>query len=252
MKLRYERKYYVSNNKLDELRTRLMCFVRPDIHTSLSEDGLSQYTVRSIYYDTPFMDYYYEKMEGLENRNKFRIRVYDQHKPGDVAFLEIKQKLGPRIRKYRSTLQYVDVEKLLEEGDMDKYVISRPSDGKKFLFHYYKHSLKPVNLISYEREAYHGKFDDGVRITFDKNVRSAVYPKMSEIYSDARSRNITPDLFVLEIKYFTSHMPRWAKSLVGEFDLRHEAISKYSTGLDLHHDNTRKRFSPLGFTSMAS
>jgi SPX domain protein involved in polyphosphate accumulation len=248
--LRYERKYYVPNNKLLELRKRLLPFVNPDAHSKITDEGLTQYTVRSIYYDTPFMDFYYEKMEGLENRNKFRIRVYDNYKPGNVAFLEIKQKLGPRIKKYRSPLNIDNVKDLLSEGDIEKYINSRPTDASKFLFHYYRNSLKPVSLVVYDREAYHGKFDHGVRITFDKNVRTLIYPKLKDIYYEKSLKPITPEFFVLEIKYFYE-MPAWARSIVEEFDLKLEAISKYSTGIDIHHINSKIRFSPIGFSRMS-
>jgi hypothetical protein len=253
MALRYERKYYISNEKLDTLRERLKPFVNPDVHLKENEIGLSQYTVRSIYYDTPTMEFYYEKKEGLENRNKFRIRVYDQFKPGDVAFLEIKRKLGNRIKKHRATLPAEKTGELLKTGDIEKYIIADKSpkvldDASKFLYYYYAKSLKPVNLVVYEREAFHGKFDPGVRITFDKNVRTTLYPKLSELYSEARNKAITPGYFIVEIKYFET-MPVWAHSIVEEFKLRLEAISKYSTGLDIHYPYySRMRYSPVGLS----
>jgi SPX domain protein involved in polyphosphate accumulation len=257
MLLRYERKYYIANDKLEELRNRLMPFVKPDVNSKVSNGGLSQYTVRSIYYDTPFMEYYYEKKEGLEYRNKFRIRVYDQHKPGDVAFLEIKRKLGNRIKKHRSTLLVENLKNLLCTGCTEDYIITSPKssralkDSSKFMYYYYKKSLKPVNLISYEREAYHGKFDPGVRITFDKNVRSTIYPKIDEIYSEHRAKNITPGHFIIEIKYYET-MPVWAKSIIEEFKLNLEAISKFSSGLDIHNNQySRTRFSPVGLSRNA-
>jgi SPX domain protein involved in polyphosphate accumulation len=249
--LRYERKYYVPNNQLNGLRKRLLPFLRPDAYSKVTEDGLTQYTVRSIYYDTPLMDFYYEKMEGLENRNKFRIRVYDDYQPGNVAFLEIKQKLGSRIKKFRSTLEIENVKNILKEGDIGKYIKSRPKDASKFMYHYYRNSLKPVTLVVYDREAYHGKFDSGVRITFDKNVRTAIYPKLEDIYNESTLKPITPDFFILEIKYFFD-FPTWARSIVEEFNLRLEAISKYSTGIDIHHVNSRIRFSPVGFSRIAN
>lgn len=248
--LRYERKYYVHNSRLDELRSRMMPFLRPDIFAKKNDRGHGEYTVRSIYYDTPFMDFYYEKMEGLKDRNKFRIRVYDQYEPGNLAFLEVKQKLGPRIKKHRATTEVMDVVPLLRTADVDTYIKSDPKGASKFLFHYYKNALKPVNLVVYEREPYHGKFDSGVRITLDKNVRSAIYPKMEGIYNEGMLKPITPEYFILEIKYFY-HFPCWCRSVLEEFDTRLEAISKYATGIDIHHQHTSQRFSPIGFTSIS-
>ncbi|MBX9851821.1 MAG: polyphosphate polymerase domain-containing protein [Cytophagaceae bacterium] len=245
------------NSKLDEIRERLTPFVNPDVHLKARQGGLSQYTVRSIYYDTPFMDYYYEKKEGLENRNKFRIRVYDTFKAGDIAFLEIKRKLGNRIKKHRATLLVENLKDLLLTGNIEDYIIQGPKfpgaleDANKFMHHYFKKNLKPVNLVVYDREAYHGKFDAGVRITFDKNVRTTIYPTVDELYSEARNKAITPGYFIVEIKYFEI-MPVWARSIVEEFHLRLEAISKYSSGLDIHHaTHSRMRFSPMSFARTA-
>jgi hypothetical protein len=248
--LRYERKYYVSNDRLDDLRERLTTFVRPDDHSSAT-NGISQYTVRSIYYDTPTLTYYFEKMEGLENRSKYRIRVYDLYKPGDIAFLEIKRKLGNRIKKHRAIIPWDKVKKALETGNVHEHLVNKKEldDAKRFMYNYYRYSLRPLVLITYDREAYHGKFDSGVRITFDKNVRSTPYPLLSEIYSEEKAKLITPGHFILEIKYFNL-FPTWARSLVEEFNVNHEAISKFSTGIDLHHQSSRFRISPVGLSKI--
>ncbi|MFN3404803.1 MAG: VTC domain-containing protein [Cytophagaceae bacterium] len=249
--LRYERKYFVRNERLEALRERLLPFVNPDEHTKVDAGGLSQYTVRSIYYDTPLMEYYYEKKEGLENRNKFRIRGYDKQNSESIVFLEIKKKLGNRIGKHRSTLKYSHLEELLKTGNYKDLVLTRKKDAQKFLFYFYGKSLQPVNLVVYDREAYHGKFDHGVRITFDKNVRTAIYPRIEELYSESRLKAVTPGLFILEIKYFNI-MPLWARSIVEEFGLQLEAISKYSSGLEIHHSfYGRTRFSPFGLSRNA-
>ncbi|MFN6943527.1 MAG: VTC domain-containing protein [Cytophagaceae bacterium] len=248
--LRYERKYYVRNDQLEALRNRLLPFVNPDVHAKTQSGGLSQYTVRSIYYDTPLMEYYDEKMEGLELRSKYRIRVYDQPVEGAIAFLEIKKKLGNRIKKHRAVLPYTNLLDLVRTGDVEKYVENTKKfpnsvqDAKRFLYYFYKKSLRPVNLITYDREAYHGKFDSGVRITFDKNVRSSIYPCLEELFSENRAKVITPGYFILEVKYFHVY-PLWAHSMIEEFGLRHEAISKFSTGVDVHYVNSSKRFSPI-------
>jgi len=253
MKLRYERKYFVPNERLDDLRARLKPFVNPDVHTKVGASGLSQYTVRSIYYDTPFMEYYYEKKEGLEFRNKFRIRGYDNLTDSSIVFLEIKRKLSNRIGKHRAILKYSDLKSLLTTGNTEAYITGPKfpkaiKDANKFLFFYYSKSLKPVNLVVYDREAYHGKFDDEVRITFDKNVRTSIYPTIDELFSEDRLKLVTPGYFVLEIKYYHI-MPTWARSIVEEFSLQLEAISKYSSGLDIHHTTYgRMRFSPISLS----
>jgi len=248
-KYRYERKYYLANNRLEELRARLKPFVEPDIFTGLNEFGISEYTVRSVYYDTPFMKYYEEKKEGVELRNKFRIRVYDTEQPDSIAFLEIKKKVGVRIGKHRAKIPYSSLNEVLQLGNLEKHLYNKTHlyDGQKFLYHFYKNSLSPLNLVTYEREAYMGKFDKGVRITFDKNVRTTIYPQLDKIFGEQGAKYLSPEYFVLEIKYH-DEIPRWALSIIEEFKLNLKAISKYADGLESHIMNSSHRFSPVSYS----
>jgi len=236
--LRYERKYLVPNEMMDRIRSRLSAFVRPDIYTNKSDNGVRQYTVRSIYLDTQSLDFYTEKKEGLIHRRKFRIRGYDQYQSGCRVILEIKRKIENRVKKHKSFVHYQNVQKILETGEVEKYVINDSrlpkaiEDAQRFLFHLKKSRLTPTCLIVYEREAWHGKFDSGVRITFDKNIRSKIYPEIDELFEDVNMNYLFDNHFVLEIKYFTDQMPLWARSLVQEFRLRNDALSKYAIGFD--------------------
>jgi hypothetical protein len=237
--LRYEKKYLVPNEMIDLIRSRMSAFVRPDVFTNKSDNGLRQYTVRSIYFDTRNLDFYTEKIEGLIYRRKFRIRGYDQYQPGCRVVFEIKRKIENRIKKHRSFIAYENVDKVLNCGQVSKYVVNNNKcpkaieDAERFLFHVKKSQLIPTCLIVYEREAWHGKFDQGVRITFDKNIRSLAYPDLDCLFDDGNLKHLFNNHFILEIKYFTDHMPLWARSLVQEFKLRNEALSKYTIGLDL-------------------
>lgn len=252
MKYRYERKYYIPNARLEELRNRLLPFVVPDQFTEAKSTGIFEYTVRSVYYDTPDMDFYYEKKEGLENRRKFRIRGYDKPYPGCKVFLEIKKKVGVRIGKHRALVPYDRVEELLTFGNVEELVKNEKKfpkaleDARIYLYNHFRHQLRPVNLVVYDREAYMGKFDPGVRITFDKNVRTSLYRPISELYTDNDLKLLAPDAFVFEIKYY-DEIPLWARSLIEEFRMNLKAISKYADGLDSHLTLfNRMRFSPVG------
>lgn len=236
--LRYERKYLVPNYLLPMLRTRVMPFVRPDKYTTANNDGIRQYTVRSIYFDNQNLDFYIEKKEGLLKRRKFRIRGYNSYEPGSKVVFEIKRKIENRIKKHRSRVLFENVGKMLQTGDIYKYVIADASqpdsldDAARFMFHVKKSLLEPTVLIVYEREAYHGKLNHGVRITFDKNIRSRQYPAMDSLYDDGNSSFLFNNHFILEIKYFADQMPLWARSLVQEFKIRNDALSKYTIGFD--------------------
>ena len=231
MTLRYERKYLVNNELLEPLRERFMPFLQPDLFAS-QHSFKSEYTVRSIYYDTPNYDALSEKTEGLENRIKLRIRGYNDYTNGDKVFLEIKRKLGNRIAKNRALTQYKRLEESLETGTLmlGGEPISKKmyDDGMRFFYHLKREFQQPVNLVVYDREPYHGKMDAGVRITFDKNIRASLFPTIHDLYSNNILSYIWKDSFILEIKYFDKGMPTWAQSIIQEFGLRHEALSKYA------------------------
>ena len=242
MLLRVERKYLVPNDKMEAIRERISHFVRPDIYTRNNGSGYPEYTVRSIYFDSKDFSCYAEKHEGLMLRRKFRIRGYNEETEDSKVVMEIKRKIQARQKKYRAFVNYKDIEKLLERGNPEKYVISNGNgnlpviDAGKFLFHIKKRQFIPTCLVVYEREPYHGKLDEGVRITFDKNIRSRLFPTMDSLYEERELKQLFKRHFILEIKYYRHDMPVWARSIVQEFRLRNDALSKYTIGIDVNRD----------------
>jgi SPX domain protein involved in polyphosphate accumulation len=237
MVLRYERKYLVSYNVLSDLRKRLMPFVKPDIFAASNKE-FPEYTVRSIYFDSLKYRAVDEKVEGTGMRKKLRIRGYNTLDDNSIVFLEIKRKITDRIAKNRASLLYKHLSSVLLTGEYEQYLTKKSSkmadDASRFMYNYYKYHMIPVNRIVYEREPYHGLFDPGVRITFDKNIRSAIFPEKLDIFGDLNEIHPWPKHFILEIKYFESPMPIWAKSIVQEFELKQEALSKYVSGYLCH------------------
>ncbi len=237
MQLRYEQKYLLGYDRLDMLRKRIEPFVYPDTHTN-ENLGFPQYTVRSIYYDSHTLEAVDEKVEGVELRKKFRIRVYDTENENSKVYLEIKRKIADRIMKHRCKLHYSNLHSVMENRDLEAILGSENmknlEDGQRFFFGLIKHNMRPLNRITYEREAYHGKFDHGVRITFDKNIRSKLYPDLNEIFEDDQNTFVWKAGFVLEIKYFEAPMPSWLRNIVTEFNLKQQALSKYVEGYYCH------------------
>lgn len=237
MILRYERKYLVHNDLLLYLRAAIRPFVRPDKFAT-SKGDFSEYTVRSIYLDSLQREAVYDKIEGLRDRKKLRIRGYNMLKDDSLVFLEIKRKISDRIAKSRSPLLYKDLNRILEYGEVEETLVTknpgRIDDANRFLFNMHRFQMKPVNLIVYDREPYHGTFDPGVRITFDKNIRSTLFPELGDLYQAEDYEFPWPDHFILEIKYFDAPMPSWAKSIVQHYNLKNEALSKYVEGYTCH------------------
>ncbi len=240
--LRYERKYLVPNYLLNKLRNRVRSFVREDLFATCNGKGLPQYTVRSIYFDSPDLMCYHEKHEGLMHRRKLRVRGYNHLGKEEKVVLEVKRKIGNRIKKHRGLVAYNHLEDLLESGDLEKYLENGYrqtrkqviDDARRFFFHYKSKPFRPTTLVTYEREAYHGKLNQGIRITFDKNIRSRNFPRLEELYSEYDLRFLFKSHFILEVKYYEESMPDWIKNIVHDFRLRNEALSKYVIGFDVN------------------
>ncbi|MBN1541968.1 polyphosphate polymerase domain-containing protein [candidate division KSB1 bacterium] len=239
--IRLEYKYLVPLERLESLRRAVLPFVGPDPYIACRPEG--HYRVRSLYCDSPALDCYHTKVEGLKNRKKFRIRGYDRKEQDSIVFLEIKRKKNSAISKNRAPLYYRNLSDLLRTSRIEDYILDGSEanltavQAQKFLFHYHRKNLRPVVLIAYEREAYFGKFDPTLRLTFDKNVRSILYADFDRLYQDSGFTETLPGHLIFELK-FNGRVPSWMKTLIRNFGLNRRSLSKYVLALDSHPDFT--------------
>lgn len=232
---RLEYKHVVPVSRLDELRRALRPWMELDRFSS-GRPG-NQYTVRSIYYDTRRLACYEEKVEGYRTKRKLRIRGYNEPDPDGTVFLEIKRKNEDYIDKSRAPLRWRDMEAVFAGyGPVENAFPFRPGSpgdvaAKRFLYHYNRRRMLPAVLVTYEREAFFGRFDSTLRITFDKNVRSRLYPSLASLYEDRGSVFLTPGHFVFEVKFHRG-LPRWLPALVTRLGISRSAFSKFALGID--------------------
>jgi SPX domain protein involved in polyphosphate accumulation len=232
---RFEYKYYVSEELLPELRRRLLPFVEFDPFAARNEEH--EYTVRSAYFDTPTLREYHEKIAGLEIRKKLRIRVYDTLTEDSTAFLEIKRKRRQSVSKDRAMLLHRDVPALLATGNIEQYVIRANGStemydsARKFLYHMRSDHLRPVLLVTYDREAFVGKFDPNFRCTFDKRLRFSSQQSLDDLFRETDLRPALQGAFILEVK-FQNSVPVWLSSTISDLRLSRGAFSKYCIGID--------------------
>lgn len=246
--MRLEYKYLVEYSKLDALRKALAPFIELDS----DYNDTSEYTVRSIYFDTSKLKYYHEKINGVQIRKKLRIRGYNTREEESIVFLEIKRKYENFINKNRSPLKMYNLDDLIKTKDLDSYILTNNGfansldDAEKFLHHIYKRTLRPVVLITYEREAFFSKFDKRLRLTFDKNLRYMLFPSMDELYTDDELHHSMPKHFIFEVK-FSRGFPIWLSDILSRFSLTRMALSKYTICLEKAKAfNPTKRKSLIG------
>jgi SPX domain protein involved in polyphosphate accumulation len=237
--LRYEYKYFVPNNKMDTLRRMIAPFVSYDKYSEKMEE--KHYTVRSIYFDTAGYGCYFEKVEGIKHRKKFRLRGYNIPENIDPqVFFEIKRKFEIPIIKNRAPVAFDSALQMFTGNsfgnylpDTEKYPRSE-ENLKRFFYHYHRNKLRPVILVIYEREAFLGNHDNTIRVTFDKNLRSVAFPSIEDLYSENNARRSLSERFILEVK-FNDHFPSWMKPVIGTLGLRRQSVSKYVISIDTHN-----------------
>ena len=249
--MRLEYKYLVPNELLARLRSDLSPFFVEDKFAS--RRGLKEYTVRSIYFDTVGLDNYHEKMEGLRVRKKVRVRGYDQLSDQSVVFLEVKKKFQDFGYKNRFPMKYCHLEVLLRTRNVEGLLSESNGsvdEARRFLFQVEMRSLRPVILISYEREAFFCKFQPALRITFDRNIRSQPFPSLGNLFDEHDLHFARPGDFVLEVK-FSKGFPTWLRDVITRHRLKQMSVSKYTISLDSHRMMKKplNRNKVIGFAS---
>jgi hypothetical protein len=233
--MRLEYKFLADFELLPELRAALAPYTCLDRLGECRPN--KQYTVRSIYYDTRRFHCYQEKFDGFRLKKKLRIRGYDTPAPDSAVFLEMKYKYGDFIGKHRAPMRWDQVQSVFSgygtTGALPFPPGSKQADAaRRFLYNYYRRRMLPVVMIAYEREAFYSRFDSTLRLTFDKNVRSRLYPTLDSLYQDRDAVHFLPDHFVFEIKFYDGCLPRWVRTVLTRFDLERIAVSKFGMGIE--------------------
>ncbi len=215
--LRYENKYYISRAAYAQLRTRIAAGLQQDAHIR-SEDG--RYLIRSLYFDDYAQTGLLDKVEGVEKREKFRIRFYN----GDDSFirLESKQKLGQMTRKLSAPLTREQVDRILNGDIWWMYEDEHPLI-RNFYLKMRTRVLRPSVIVDYHREPY--IFND-VRITFDMDIHSGRYSHDLFDNDLFTVPIVSGDRMVLEVKY-DEKLPDSVRRLLGSVPMMRCAISKY-------------------------
>ncbi len=217
----YRHEYKHAINLLDyhALRQRVRAVARRDPNA----DANGRYHIRSLYFDNEDDKALREKLYGLPNREKFRIRLYNGS--SDVIRLEKKSKVNGLCNKQSAALSKEQAERLLS-GDTGWL---KDASEPLFVELYGKMSfqrLKPRTLVDYWREAY--IYPPGnVRVTFDSEVRTGLYAT-GLFARDVPTLSVgLPGVMLLEVKY-DSYLPDIMRDMIQTNTRRTEAFSKYA------------------------
>lgn len=214
---RVEDKYNCTAAQLVTLQSRMEAVLKPDVN----EGGPEGYRITSLYFDDLTDSCLRDTVDGVNRRNKYRIRIYNDAL--DVIKLEVKTKRDNRIMKRSRTITGAQMESLMR-GECIEDSASDSDPATLFNLAIRTQGLRPKVIVAYERKAY--VYEPGnVRITFDRNVRAS-----SRVEAFGQ-KNISYDFLreydkVLEVKY-DEFIPDFLLQLLEPGNMRQSAYSKY-------------------------
>ena len=214
---RHEWKHEINLADRLALRARLGAVCRSDRH---AVGGT--YQVRSLYFDTPADKALREKLDGVNCREKFRIRYYNLDP--FIIHLEKKSKRSGLGTKDQAELSAAEAQ-AIADGDLDWMPgSSRPLVQE--LYHKMRaQGLRPRTIVDYTREPF--VYPPGnVRVTLDYDIRTGL-GRTDLLNPDCPTIPAGDAAAILEVKWdaFLPDIIRDAVRLEGR---RAAAFSKYA------------------------
>ncbi|MDL2288093.1 polyphosphate polymerase domain-containing protein [Oscillospiraceae bacterium OttesenSCG-928-F05] len=216
--VREELKYRVSLWEAHRLMGALGAVMPADVHNS----GGAGYMVRSLYFDSLDNTDFFEKEDGVENRKKIRLRIYD---PEDKkAKLELKEKFGRFQRKRSLTITREQAEALIS-GDYSPLGAHAEPLAQELYAIMRAEVYLPRCIVQYNRAAFTVPTND-TRVTFDMRLEVseagfALFSPAATLYPAASYDDVT-----MEVKY-NHFLLGYIRDILHRCDRLPVAYSKY-------------------------
>ena len=209
---RYEKKFFLSPDQYTFFVQRINEYVTADEHPN--------YTICNIYYDTDDYRLIRASIEKPIYKEKLRLRSYGVPSEDSNVFLELKKKYDGVVYKRRITTNPSGVDGILKGNESTQI-------AKEIEYFQSFYKTKPKVFIAYDRQAFKGKENSELRITFDKNMRYRLYD-LDLISGDYGERIIDGDNILMEIK-IPGACPLWLTHILTELKINSTSFSKYGT-----------------------
>ena len=170
---RFEFKYLLDGNQAENIEQEIRHFMEFDGH--IDKDHGDRYMVRSLYFDTPGRTNFYDKIDGVKARRKYRLRTYSSMPSAEVPiFLEEKNRIDNRVFKYRTPVVLGDLENIISNAG--PVALLADHSGNELMQRFVERSLvaneQPLVLVGYFRRAFVSNYDIDFRVTFDSQISS--------------------------------------------------------------------------------
>lgn len=224
---RFELKFLIDFEQKGELLENCRGLLQPDPHGSSGT-----YRVTSQYYDSPGYSMYLEKLDGVHIRKKIRLRFYGRLPSAKTFFMEVKHREDRIIRKERVPLPEKYARDVLK-GSRSLKGLTRFAGGSETAgrveLDAYQMRLVPTAVISYLREAWMGRLEPGLRLTFDQFCCST---RAGRFHPGVEARPLHgSNLMIMEVK-FDKALPNWLATRINRIGANPIRFSKYAEGVE--------------------
>jgi hypothetical protein len=242
---RWELKYLLPLARRRQVLELIAPQVRPDSHARPLADGSIGYRVHSLYFDTPRLKDYFERLDERRVRNRLRIRTYGSADDDQPVFLENKRKSGRWVVKHRARLG--SSQDWRHGPDRPWLELDTPPADGGFATHSFNTLVNgarrvPVTIVHYLREVFVpcGLDHQRVRLTLDRQIRADFPEDPHDLFGDGAVELIPSDWMVLELKFDTT-APAWMRQLSRSLELRAVPVSKFGLSVATTHRRDRPR-----------
>ncbi len=230
---RYEFKFLLNHKKAKQIESEIKNFMVLDDNAEKKKN--KKYFVRSLYFDTPDYSNFYEKVDGIKIRKKFRIRSYsNSSKKNPIIFLEMKGRKNQKTYKLRTQILHKHLDYLL---DKNKLMLLLNFYSKKnkvindFIYESFKKKIEPKILVDYHRRPYINKFGLLFRLTFDTDLKSSKGSSIFDTKNKYNFKDCVAGKTILELKFERSIQP-WFHRIIQNYNLMRLSVSKFAIGME--------------------
>jgi len=217
MKYRHEWKHEINVSDAIAIRQRLRAIAKEDEHAINGK-----YFVRSLYFDNLSDKALREKIDGVNRREKFRLRYYN----GDITFIHLEKKCKWNGLGYKeqARLTEMEVQQILD-GDIDWMKVSNRPLVQELYCKMQNQGLKPKTIVDYTREPF--VYTPGnVRVTLDYDIRTGLQGT-DFLNLDCLTVPVNDAPIILEVKW-DEYLPSIIRDAVQLDNRRTSAFSKYA------------------------
>jgi len=228
---RYEFKYILNKKISNQIEKEARNFMIYDGH--VKKELNNKYFVRSLYFENNFASNFYEKVDGMKIRRKYRLRTYSNFfDPKVPIFFEVKGRISERTYKKRINVKNKYLNLFLSQSQNFNLLNLYPNNEMiiNFIFDSFRKNLKPLILVDYKRRPYINKFGLYFRLTFDTNLLSS---KTNNLFSNDKYSSwleCKAGYTILEVKFDRS-IPAWFHRIIQCYNLKRKSISKFVLGM---------------------